>query len=240
MSTQRQQASGVTPQNSSMKHLVYGRIRLDAETPRAAFPTGRFETGLICLSGACDVRAEGETHRVGRYDSLYIPRDAEVEITADGEVDLVECSAEVENRLTQVPHGRRVELAHGEHHARQERPRGAHPRRFHHVGARSLDFVAAARARLHPRRALRLLRHARARLRRARNPEEPEFVGIVRDGDAVLMPRGFHPNVSVPGHPINFVWLMAAHRETEDRQFGVVTVQPGFDRSGTGLEASRE
>ena len=72
------------------------------------------------------------------------------------------------------------------------------------------------------------------------NPEEPEFVGVVRDGDAVVMPRGFHPNVSVPGHRINFVWLMAAHREKEDRQFGVVTVQPGFDQAGTGLEASRE
>jgi 5-deoxy-glucuronate isomerase len=72
------------------------------------------------------------------------------------------------------------------------------------------------------------------------NTEEPEFVGIVRDGDAVVMPSGFHPNVSVPGHPINFVWLMAAHREVEDRQFGVVNVQPGFDKAGTGLEASRK
>ena len=72
------------------------------------------------------------------------------------------------------------------------------------------------------------------------NPEEPEFVGIVRDGDAVIMPKGFHPNVSVPGHPINFVWMMAAHREVEDRQFGVVTVQPGFDQGGSGLEASRK
>ena len=46
-------------------------------------------------------------------------------------------------------------------------------------------------------------------------PDEPEFIGVVRDGDAVTMPKGFHPNVSVPGHPINFVWLMAAHREVE-------------------------
>jgi len=70
--------------------------------------------------------------------------------------------------------------------------------------------------------------------------EEPEFVGVVRDGDAVVMPKGFHPNVAVPGHPINFVWMMAAHREVEDRQFGVVNVQPGFDKSGSGLEASRK
>jgi 5-deoxy-glucuronate isomerase len=69
--------------------------------------------------------------------------------------------------------------------------------------------------------------------------ERPEVVQIVRDGDAVLMPAGYHPNVSIPGHPINFVWMMAAQKEVEDRQFGVVNVQPGFDGSGSGLEASR-
>ena len=71
-------------------------------------------------------------------------------------------------------------------------------------------------------------------------PDKPEFVNIVRDGDAVLMPAGYHPNVAAPGHSINFVWMMAAHREVEDRQFGVVNVQPGFDQSGSGLEASRK
>jgi 5-deoxy-glucuronate isomerase len=33
---------------------------------------------------------------------------------------------------------------------------------------------------------------------------------------------------------------MAAHREREDRQFGVVNVQPEFAAKGTGLEASRK
>jgi 5-deoxy-glucuronate isomerase len=44
----------------------------------------------------------------------------------------------------------------------------------------------------------------------------------------------------VPGHRISFLWAMADHREKEDRQFGVVNVQPGFDVGGTGLEASRK
>ena len=65
-------------------------------------------------------------------------------------------------------------------------------------------------------------------------------VTVVRDGDAVCMPSGYHPNVSVPGHRITFLWMMAAHRETEDRQFGVVNVQPGFGAGGSGLEASRK
>lgn len=28
---------------------------------------------------------------------------------------------------------------------------------------------------------------------------EPELVTVIRDGDAVLMPSGYHPIVSVPG-----------------------------------------
>jgi len=45
------------------------------------------------------------------------------------------------------------------------------------------------------------------------------------------MPEGYHPNVSIPGHPISFIWIMAAHREVEDRQFGVVNVQPELPAS---------
>jgi len=72
------------------------------------------------------------------------------------------------------------------------------------------------------------------------NMEYPELVTVVREGDAVLMPSGYHPNVSVPGHRIAFLWAMAAHREVEDRQFGVVSIQPGFQQGGSGLTAGRK
>jgi 5-deoxy-glucuronate isomerase len=65
-------------------------------------------------------------------------------------------------------------------------------------------------------------------------------VQIVREGDAVVMPKGFHPNVAAPGGQINFLWMMAANREGVDRQFGVVNVQPEYAEGGSGLEASRK
>jgi 5-deoxy-glucuronate isomerase len=74
----------------------------------------------------------------------------------------------------------------------------------------------------------------------SKNTEEPELVTVVRDGDAVLLPGGYHPNAGVPGHSIAFLWAMAAQREVGDRQFGVVNVQPGFDQGGSGLEAGRK
>ena len=71
------------------------------------------------------------------------------------------------------------------------------------------------------------------------NAREPEVATIVREGDVVLMPKGYHPNVAAPGGSINFLWMMAAHRENDDRQYGVVNVQPDFAATPSGLDAGR-
>lgn len=248
----------ITPQNSEMKHLVYGRIILDADVPRASFSTGKLETGLICLSGECEIKAEGEAHQIGRYDSIYIPRDTDVEITTGSSVDLVECSAEVENKYPlQV-----VRYADVEQDGSLKFKTGgaSNTRTVNITLGKNVEAgrILAGFTTSEPGHWTSWPPHEHAAMLEElyvyydmpapafgvqfvyTDPEEPEFIGVVRDGDAVIMPGGFHPNVSVPGHPISFVWLMAAHRETEDRQFGVVTVQPGFDKGGSGLEASRK
>jgi 5-deoxy-glucuronate isomerase len=71
------------------------------------------------------------------------------------------------------------------------------------------------------------------------NAREPEVATIVREGDVVLMPKGYHPNVAAPAGSINFLWMMAAHREHDDRQYGVVNVQPEFAATPSGLDAGR-
>ena len=69
------------------------------------------------------------------------------------------------------------------------------------------------------------------------NAGEPELATIVREGDVVLMPQGYHPNVAAPGGSINFLWMMAAHRERDDRQFGVVNVHPDFAPGRVGARS---
>jgi 5-deoxy-glucuronate isomerase len=69
------------------------------------------------------------------------------------------------------------------------------------------------------------------------NGSEPELVTVVHEGDVVIMPRGYHPNVAAPGCSMGFLWMMAAEREGVDRQFGVVNVQPEFAAIASGLEA---
>jgi len=248
----------ITPQNSSMKHLSYGRIILDAEISGVGFQTGESETGLICLSGECVVTVDGESNALAQFDSIYIPCSSDVQISTETTVDLAECSAEVANQYP-LKVVRYAEVKDNESLSFQTG--GAANRRTVNItlgknieaGRLLAGFTVSE-----PGNWTSFPPHEHAEMLEElyvyydmpapafgiqmvySNTEEPEFVGVVREGDAVVMPKGFHPNVSVPGHTINFVWMMAAHREVEDRQFGVVNVEPGFDKSGTGLEASRK
>src|ERR1041384_1383165 len=90
----RAAAPGVT----AARHLHYGRIILDAGDGPLNFATGEQETGLICLKGQATVKTSGESFELTRYDSLYIPRDAEVEVRPSSEgCDLAEISAPVDH-----------------------------------------------------------------------------------------------------------------------------------------------
>ncbi len=57
--------------------------------------------------------------------------------------------------------------------------------------------------------------------------DKPMFVGMVRDGDLVSIPRGFHPNVGCSGGRISFIYVMAA-KKAGDRNFMDLTVQKEF------------
>ena len=248
----------VTPSNSSLEHLAYGRIRLDAEVPRATFETGGRETALLCMKGACRLTVNGAAHDIDTYDGVYIPRGATVEVTTTSEVDLVECSADVTGdypfqivRYADVKQDPALKFTAGG---------DATTRDLNIIIGKNVQAgrLLAGFTRSRPGNWTSWPPHEHTDLLEElyvyfdmpapgfgiqlvyTEPEKPEFVSLVRDGDAVLMPAGYHPNVAAPGHSINFIWMMAAHREVEDRQFGVVNVQPGFDQKGSGLEASQQ
>ena len=87
----------ITPANSCMQHLAYGRIVLNSGTAIASFSTGDHKTGLICLSGRAVVTVDQKEVEIGQYDAVYIPRDSAVSIAADTNVDIAEISSDVAN-----------------------------------------------------------------------------------------------------------------------------------------------
>src|SRR5258705_2037372 len=87
----------VTPANSTNQHLSYGRIRLKPSESSVVFNSGGQETVLICLSGNATVKVGDEVFDLAQYDSIYIPRDRDIEVTTQSEVDFAELSADVDD-----------------------------------------------------------------------------------------------------------------------------------------------
>jgi 5-deoxy-glucuronate isomerase len=248
----------VCPQNSVLKHLCYGRIRLDQTLSTISFETGGRETALLSMRGAGRVSVDGTAYELALHDAIYIPRGSFVEVSTTGEVDLVEVASEVSGdyplqviRYSEIAKDPKLKFTAGGATTTRDlnivigdnvragrilagftRSQPGHWTSWppHEHGA-MLEEVYVYFDMPAPAFGIQLV---------YTEPGEPELAAVVHDGDAVLMPAGYHPNVAAPGHGINFIWMMAAHREGQDRQFGVVNVQPGFDQKGSGLEASRK
>ncbi len=248
----------VSPENSTMKHLAYGRIILNTSTPKVSFSNGNRETGLICLSGHATVKTADSEAKLAQYDAIYIPRDSSVEVSTDSAADIAEFSSDVEKKYPlQIVRYAEISKDPG---MKFSAGGSASSRHLNMVIAKNVEAgrLVAGFTHSDPGNWTSWPPHEHAKMLEElyvyfdmpapaygiqlvyNNTEYPELVTVVRDGDAVLMPSGYHPNVSVPGHPIAFLWAMAAHREVEDRQFGVVNVQPGFDHGGSGLEAGQK
>jgi 5-deoxy-glucuronate isomerase len=254
----RGRAISVSPANSSMEFLSYGRILLGPDKTRASFQTEKRETSLLVMRGACVLTVNGARHELGLHDAAYVPRGSTVEIASEVETDIVETAAEVEGDYPlQIIRYRDI---------------AADPKLKFTAGgvatSRDLNIMVGDNVkcgrlmvgftRSKPGNWTSWPPHEHTALAEElyvyfdmpppafgiqlvyTRPEAPELAAIVREGDAVLMPAGYHPNVAAPGHGINFIWMMAAHREVVDRKFGVVNVQPGFDQAGSGLEASQK
>ena len=248
----------VTPANSTMRHLSYGRIILDPAKTSVSFSNGTQETGLICLAGNGAVKIAGNEYNLRQFDAIYIPRDSVIEVSTKTTADFAEFSAGVEGkyplkvvRYSDVAKDPGMKFVAGIPGCRRELNlliannveagrliagfTASDPGNWTswppHEHAKMLEEMYVYFDMPEPAYGLQLVYN---------DTQYPELVTAVRDGDAVLMPSGYHPNVSVPGHRIAFLWAMAAHREVEDRQFGVVNVQPGFQQTGSGLDAARK
>ncbi len=248
----------LAPGNGAVRHLHYGRIILDGGDDPIAFATGENETGLICMRGKASVEAAGRTFDLSPYDAVYVPRGSNVRVVpASPGCDLAEISAPVtgeypvqfvsfadvrtnpalhfqaggptNTRDLNIVIGKNVEAGRILAGVTFSEPGNWTSWPPHEHGA-TLEEAYVYINMPAPAWGIQLV---------YTNPQDPELAVIVREGDCVVMPEGYHPNVAAPGSSIGFLWIMAAHREVTDREFGVVNVQPEYAQGGSGLEASR-
>jgi 5-deoxy-glucuronate isomerase len=248
----------IEPGRTAVKHLRYGRIVLSERDAPVDVTTGGLETGLIALSGQATVRLEGVEYQMRPYDSLYVPRDRTFSVVPGvAGCDVAEIAAPVERRYP-------IQFVS---FAEVQRDPGLHFEAGKDSARRTLNIllgknIVAGRLMAGvtfsqpgnwtswpPHEHAVLAEEAYLFIDMPRpafgiqlvyvDDENPELATIVREGDVVLMPQGYHPNVAAPGHPINFLWMMAAEREQDDRLFGVVNVHPDFASGGSGIEQGR-
>ncbi len=249
----------LVPGQAAVRELHYGRIILDSGAQPLKFSSDDRETGLICLRGSGSVETGGRKYELSQYDALYVPRDHNVAVTPGAQgIDLAEIAAPVTGtypvqlvRYADVRQNPSLHFATG----------GANSKREVNIvigknvnAGRILAGVTFTEpgnwASWPPHEHGVMLEEAYLYIDMPApawgiqlvysNPQEPELAVVVREGDVVVMPQGYHPNVAAPGSSVGFLWMMAAHREVEDRQFGVVNVQPEYAQGGSGLEASRK
>lgn len=251
--------TAVAPGDTAARYLHYGRITLDANNAPISFQNNDHETGLVCLNGAAKVSTAGQTFALSRYDSVYVPRDSSIEVQANGSegCDLAEISAPVAGRypvqfvaFADIRQNPKLHLTAGKPPAERDLNIliGANVEAGRIMAGVTFSTPGNWTS-WPPHEHSRMLEEAYLFIDMPSpsfgvqfvytNPEKPELVQVVREGDCVLMPRGYHPNVAAPGGQINFLWMMAAMREGEDRQYGVVNVQPEYAAGGSGLEAAR-
>jgi 5-deoxy-glucuronate isomerase len=255
---QKGRTQAVVPGKTATKHLHYGRIILDAGDAPVSFHTKNMETGLICLKGSATVRAGDQSFTLGHFGSLYVPRESTIEVAAgSGGCDLAELAAPVDRRypIQFVPYQK--VLADPGLHLNVGGP--TNKRQVDILLGKNVEAgrILAGVTLSEPGNWTSWPPHEHAALLEEAylyidmpapafglqlvytDSKEPELATIVREGDVVLMPAGYHPNVAAPGGSINFLWMMAANREQEDRRYGVVNVQPEFAGTPTGLEKGR-
>jgi 5-deoxy-glucuronate isomerase len=248
----------VKPGETASRNLFYGRIILEAGDASIAFENGSHETGLICLNGSGNVAVGDQTFAMNRYDAFYVPRDSRITVASESNFDLAELSSPVEKQYPlqfvafsdvrkdsslhfmagKPPTERDLNILIGKNVEAGRIMAGvtfstdgnwtSFPPHEHQDMLEEAYLYIDMPA---PQWGIQMV---------YTNLDEPELVQVVHEGDVVIMPQGYHPNVAAPGSSIKFLWMMAANREGDDRQFGVVNVQPEYAAGGSGLEASRK
>jgi 5-deoxy-glucuronate isomerase len=213
----------VSPGNSSMREMSYGRIRLDAQESRVSFTNDGQETGLICLKGAAMVSVGEERFELQAKDALYVSKGLPVTVETASAVDLVECSSVVEGEYpvqfvpyASVKANEKLHFVAGNESSKREinimlgtnvqagrlvvGVTSSLPGNWTswppHEHAAMLEEIYVFFDMPKPAFGLQLV---------YTDEISAAEVEVVREGDAVLLPEGYHPNVAIPGSELNFV-----------------------------------
>ncbi len=234
------------PGNTSLKYLRYGRVLL-GDGEKVCIDTGSEEYAVVVLSGKAVVETEGGEFEAVKHSAVYIPKDSSFRIQGcGGGLDAAVFAAEAVRKYSPFFADIREILGRPEKH----KVVGGENSKREVITLIGQD-VEADRLLVGvtwtmkgnwsswpPHEHGDLLEEIYVFYdmdRRAfgiqmvyEDFEEPMFIGLVRNGDCVVIPRGFHPNVAAPGFELKYVWAMCALEPVKYRVYGKMRVQEGY------------
>lgn len=243
----------ITPENTDFRFISAGRIILDDEVPAVTARNEGTETTLLVLHGSGRVNVGGHSYPVTRFDGVYVPRGEEFTVETDETLDIFEGSAPTDVRA-EPRHVRFDEIKNQEGMYLRVGQEPAY-RDIYKVLAENVDGgkLLTGVTMSKPGNWTSWPPHEHAATQEElylffdipspgfatqfiyTGLQEPEFVRPVYSDDAVVIVKGYHPNVAAPGFPCNFAWLLCSLEDTTWRKVGGVNVQPEFMME-TGLK----
>jgi 5-deoxy-glucuronate isomerase len=227
----------ITPENSDLEIMSIGRIILDSQLKQIQFNSGENEISLICLHGVGKIKVNNSEFSIELYDAVYVPRESNITISTETYLDLVESSAPVSEKYIEVcvkysdvKNDDKLHMSLGGATDHRElytlvgdNVKGG--RLFNGFTIINSGNWASWPPHEHkdtreevylyfdipsPAFALQLLYDKEGNI---------DKVFRMFEDDAIVVTKGFHPNVAIPGFRANFVWMLCAKREIEDRKW---------------------
>ena len=211
-----------TPATAGLQFLSCGEFDLPPGAESQPFCLPREESLLFMWRGEAAVRVAGETYQLAAYDTLYVPRGAEVRLANPAAVPatVIQTSAPAAEAHPTF-HSRFAEFSRREERIR--RLKGKDVYLMFDVGE-GADKLVAGYTFFQPRQRswpphnhtdqeeIYFFIKGRGAMEVYETPETLSFVHSVGEGDLVTIPMlNYHPVFSQEG-PLEFIWCIAGAR----------------------------
>lgn len=240
---------GVGPEDSALDYLSCQRIELGGDKQETTVETGPEEVVLVCIGGQVEYDFEGITGTASFKDFVYLPWKSKASVRAEDEAVLMRIGAP-SDRDTGFAH---IRFAVVEQDPAKHKVFGTlESHTYRDVYMYIDDTFNASRLLMGIGKGGTACWTVWPPHEHGDEKEElyvyfdmaggfgiqciyesldnPTACEIVREGDMVAVPRGFHPNVGCPGGRIAYLYAMAA-REAGQRDFMAVRFQEEFGDS---------
>ncbi len=227
----------LSSKRGDMAYLTYARMVCGAECNEYIHEGDGREWAFFCVSGNPAISVDGRRFELGRRDLLYVPRGRRIELAGSRGTDVVAAAAPADRdaepvlvpvaEVEQDPE-RCLQIGSEELHTRRTLysmldtrvdcsrllagftvgTPGAWtswPPHEHNDSKEEFYLFFDMPA---PAFSVQFVYPA---------PERMDFCAVVRDGDCVTIPSGYHPTAAAPGFGTVFFWAMAAYDPARHR-----------------------